>query len=214
MKHEPADYLMADLNESEAYMEHETITSSTPQRTHKYPMKKSEQLMNGNIELNQEAAVNENTPMAWEVAAEGVGIRRPRSALMWQCPKCMNWAVSEHKNATIDKNLQEGSFVGKLTVGREQKCPSCDSFGFRLHSTKQSRVIAQVDASKRKQVKNLRAVAEELNVLQDEGGEVTEHDANKAWFAMNKLLKQGKGRKWWGMPFRRWRKTLEQGRCA
>ena len=127
----------------------------------------------------------------------------------------MNWGVSEHKNATINKNLKEGSFVGKLTLGTAQACPTCGAFGFRLHSTQQSRVIAQVDASKRKQVNNLRAVAEELNALQDDTGEpATEHDANKAWFAMNKLLKQGKGRKWWGMPFRRWRKTNEMGRCA
>jgi hypothetical protein len=85
----------------------------------------------------------------------------------------------------------------------------------RLHSTQQSRIIAQVDARKRKQVLNLNAVAEELNALQDDTGEpATEYDANKAWFSMNKLLKQGKGRKWWGMPFRRWAKTLEQGGCV
>jgi hypothetical protein len=184
-------------------------------RIGKYPMKQSEQLMTGKHQpLNQDATVEEKSPKAWEEVAKGVGIRRPRSALLWSCPKCMGWAVSEHYNDTINNNLSQGSYASKLTVSDAQKCPSCDGSGFRLHSTKYSRIIGQVDASKRKQVRNLRAVAEELNALQEEGEEATEHDANRSWFAMNKLLKQGKGRKWWGMPFRRWRKTLEQGRCA
>lgn len=156
----------------------------------------------------------ETTEDTWEEVAQGVGIIRPKSALLWRCPKCDTWNVSTHKNSTLDRTLQLGSRVAKFTVQKQQPCKGCGAHGMRLHSTQQSRIIAQVDARKRKQVLNLNAVAEELNALQDDTGEpATEYDANKAWFSMNKLLKQGKGRKWWGMPFRRWAKTLEQGRC-
>jgi hypothetical protein len=156
----------------------------------------------------------ENVPSTWEDAALEIGIHRPRSALLWCCPQCGHFNVSEHYDTTINRTLNLGSFKAKLTVGKRQACSSCGGFGFRLHSENGSRVIARIDASKHKQRRNLQAVAEELNAQIDEGGEPTEHDANAAWFRMNKLLKQGKGRKWWGLPFRRWRDTMEKRRCA
>lgn len=181
---------IADLNKCEARMVIEGTTTHHEART-------------------------ENSPKAWEEAAEGVGIRRRRSALLHSCAQCGMWNVSEHYNDSINGTFLHGSFARKLTVGKAQACQGCGSFGRRLHSGRYSRIIAQVDAEKRKQVRNLTAVAEELNAKQDATGEpCDERDANVAWFAMNGLLKQGKGRKWWGMPFRRWRKTVEQGRCA
>ena len=144
--------------------------------------------------------------------AEGVGLKKPRSALLYACPKCNQWNVVVVRNTTIQRNFTEGSLKAKLTVGKAQACASCGSFGFRLHSTRQSRIVAMVDASKSNQVRNLRAVAEELNVLQDETGEMaTEHDANRAWFAMNRNLVQGAGKKYWGLPFRRWTTNVTRG---
>jgi len=183
------EIINADLNIQTDGMEPETIT-----------------------ETNE--ALPENHPLRWENIAQEMGLIQPRSALLWSCPKCDSWNISEHKNTTINRTLSLGSRKAKLTVNPNRACASCGAHGMRLHSEYRTRVIAQVDASKRKQVKNLQAVAEELNALQEDTGEMaTEHDANKAWFSMNKLLKQGKGRKWWGMPFRRWQTTLSKRRC-
>jgi len=138
----------------------------------------------------------------------GIGVRRPRSALLWSCSKCGHWNVTIHNNTTIIGNINQGSSKVKLCAS---KCENCGQKRARLNSANSSRVIACVDASKPKQVRNLRATAEELNALQDEGEQATEHDANKAWFAMNRLLKQGKGRKYWAMPFRRWNGVVSKG---
>ena len=140
--------------------------------------------------------------------------RPKKSALLWVCKKCGTWNVSEHFNATIKGTLQHGSRKRKLTVNPPQCCVCCGAHGMRLHSEEQSRVVARVDASKRTQALNLKAVSEELNALQDETGEpATEHDANRAWFALNPKLQQRKGSRWWGMPFRRWRKDVSERDC-
>ena len=180
------DFFIADLGKSEACMvAQETNTPNEAQ--------------------------TENAP--WTQVAADIGIMPRRSALLWRCPSCMHYNVSEHYDATINRTLNLGSFRAKLTVGKKQACSNCGKFGFRLHSEAGSRVIARIDASKHKQRRNLQAVAEELNAIIEEGGEPTEHDANAAWFRMNKLLKQGKGRKYWGLPFRRWRDTVAARRC-
>ena len=180
-------YFIADLDKSEARMDNGTPTQTNEASTRPHH----------------------------ETVAQGIGLRVPRSALLYRCPKCGSWNVDEWKNTTIDRTLTHGSRKAKLHVNPNRACTTCGAHGNRLHSEYRTCIIAQVDASKRKQVKNLQAVAEELNALQDDTGEpATDKDANKAWFAMNKLLKQGKGRKWWGMPFRRWQATMSNRRCA
>ncbi|MAH91378.1 MAG: hypothetical protein CMA11_06365 [Euryarchaeota archaeon] len=139
---------------------------------------------------------------------EGIGLRRPRSAVLWSCANCTYWNVTIHNNTTITENVKRGSSKVKLCAS---ECCGCGQKRARLNSAASSRIVACVDASKPKQVRNLRATAEELNCLQEAGEQATEHDANTAWFAMNRLLKQGKGRKYWAMPFRRWEKVQSTG---
>ena len=147
-----------------------------------------------------------------EQVVEGIGLRIPRSALLYQCPECGTWNVLIIKNTTIRRNLELGSKRAKLSAQRQQPCSGCGKHGKRLHSGRQTRIVALIDASKAKQLLDLRAVAEELNAMQCESGELaTEHDANTAWFSMSKHRNQGRGRKYWGLPFRRWANILNGG---
>jgi hypothetical protein len=153
-------------------------------------------------------------PENFEEVVEGIGLRVPRSALLYSCPACGYWNVLIMQNSTINRTLTHGSKRAKLSAQRQQPCTQCGKFGLRLHSTRQTRIVAQIDASKAKQLLDLRAVAEEMNAMLEIDGETpTEHDANAAWFAMSKNRRQGKGRKYWGLPFRRWAATLNKGEC-
>ena len=163
---------------------------------------------------NLEEVESSRTPGALDedMVIQSIGITAPKSALLYKCPRCGTWNVLIMRNTTIRRSLELGSKRAKLTMQRQQPCTGCGLIGVRLHSTRQTRIVGLVNASKRKQVLDLRAVAEELNALQEESGEpATEHDANTAWFAMSKHRKQGKGRKYWGLPFRRWANICNGG---
>jgi len=169
-------------------------------------MEKDAYLASNELELTEQER--------FEQTLEGVGIRIPKSALLWQCPKCLSWNVTIHANHAINNTLEHGSRKYKLTNQRQQPCTYCGSFGCRLWSMHNSRIMARVDANKPKQLRNLRAVAEELNCRQDSGKECDKHDANEAWFSVSRESKQGKGQKYWCMPIRRWAKTVEARSCV
>lgn len=180
------------------------------------PLMASESDIGNNIEKGAYLAPDrpELTPQeAFVEALEGVGIRIPKSALLVQCPTCLSWFVFIIANLAINNTLEHGSRRYKLTNQRQQPCPDCGMFGRRLWSLHNSRIVMRVDANKAKQLRNLRAVAEELNCQQDTGKECDIHDANRAWFQCSGT-EQGKGAKYWCMPIRRWQKTVDGRRCV
>lgn len=127
-------------------------------------------------------------------------------AFLWCCPKCATWNVNFAHGNTIKNNINNGSFKSQWRItGRA--CEGCGKKGMTVHSNRDSSVYAVVSASKSGQVRDLNAVAENLNAIQEAEGRVcTEHDVNLSWWQTTKHsgIKQGRGKKYWAMPLRRW----------
>ena len=82
-------------------------------------------------------------------------------ALLSECPSCGNYAVSIHFARTVDKCVRFGSSVAPLRLKcRGHKCPAPN---LRLHSWQNSAILAEVDASKHRQVSDMKDVAWTLN---------------------------------------------------
>ena len=79
-------------------------------------------------------------------------------ALLSECPHCGHYAVSIHFDRTVENCVRRGSQKAPLRL----KCSHCPAT-FRLHSFKQSNVLAEVDASRHRQVSAMKSVAEDLN---------------------------------------------------
>jgi len=144
---------------------------------------------------------NENAPE--------VGIRRERLAALWLCD-CGKLIVTSHLLETVKANITHGSREKQLRDGG-YKC-ECGRKNQRLNSAKSTKIIAVVPTDRPKSVRNLKYIAEALNAENEQApqGEFPpiEHRVNSLWFASVRGVKQGKGKKFWCMPIRRWRAML------
>ena len=125
---------------------------------------------------------------------------------------CGYWMVSMHLLDRIRRNIRFGSRHTPLR-SRSAVCPKCGKKEHRLNSAKSTTVIAAVSSRKPSQVKNLRAAAEAMNMLQyDEVGEsqpTNRNTFNDLWFDMNRHLRKGRGKRFFCQPIKRWQRLLE-----
>ena len=131
---------------------------------------------------------------------------QPRWAILWVCSNCGKPHVSNHKKETVKKCIEQGSGKGQLRA-TGTTC-ECGKKGQRLHSAMQSWVYGVVDYAHPNEVRNLKACAEELDARREQGKTSTIKDFNTAWFENVRGSKQGKGKKFWSKPIRKWRTLL------
>ena len=159
-------------------------------------------------------------------------------ALLYPCTSCGRWHVSKHHWDVIRRNLEQGSARAPLKV-RKMNCP-CGKVEQRLNSARGTHVVACVNANRPSEVRNLRVIAEGMNMyvnarlaatgtiqlMQESGNprfipeiEVIEDNIedmptfdeyyiNDRWFEIVRGVTQGRGRRFWCMPIRRWRNFL------
>ena len=136
---------------------------------------------------------------------------------MWLCD-CGKLIVTSHLLETVKANITHGSREKQLRDGGYE-C-ECGRKNQRLNSAKSTKIIAVVPTDRPKSVRNLKYIAEALNaenetakswdkVIAPQGkSQPIEHRVNSLWFESVRGVKQGKGKKFWCMPIRRWRAML------
>jgi hypothetical protein len=129
--------------------------------------------------------------------------KKDKVAVLWQCPSCGGWNVSEHAVASIKRTWRQGSgrYRTQATCQHDgttpglPKCPGNPRKGHRmpLNTSRGGRpsvnivrrhgghVEAAVKADKKKQVERLRSVAEAANMGLALGESSTLGERKRAW---------------------------------
>jgi hypothetical protein len=156
--------------------------------------------------------------------APEVGRISDRMALLWKCD-CDTFHVTTHKVETIQRNISYGSREAQLRDGgmtcegvdySKSPIEVCGKKNQRINSAKTTKVLAAVPCARPASVRNLRYIAEQLNILKGMTNMVgtganprgVEYTINEMWFEAARGVKQGKGKKFWCRPIRRWQAWL------
>jgi len=175
-------------------------------RYHIYPMKSMASMRLNNATETQNSKRTQSLAHQLDEQDEPQGVSS-MWAFLWCCPHCATWNVNYAHGSTIKNNILNGAFKSQWRI-TGNACEGCGKKGQTVNSNRNSYVFAVVSATKSGQVRDLKAVAENLNAIQEAEGRVcNEHDVNKSWFETTKHSgnKQGKGKKYWAIPLRRWK---------
>ena len=106
-------------------------------------------------------------------------------------------------------NIREGS--KKVPLRTKAITCKCGVSEHRLNNKYNTSVVGAVSTRKPTQVRNLEVVKEGLNMLLDAGDLANKHKFNELWFSTTAKsgIKQGKGKKYWCQPVKRWNKLLD-----